>query len=93
MRDGDRFLVVETTEDGAVVSSSPVLHGERPYGIRAHAADVCAVAEGRMPAEHVELSGAFRYFSPREVDDLEAIRQRVLAPLHLLCTPAPETQS
>lgn len=81
---GDRFLVVEPSAGRPVVSAHAERPEGRPYGIRAHWSDLQAVAERRVPIEYIKLSGAFRYFSPLYVDALEAIRERVFAPLDAL---------
>jgi L-ascorbate metabolism protein UlaG (beta-lactamase superfamily) len=79
-------VVAEGRVSATMLMGAPA---RRMYGIRAHWCDLFDVLRGRCPLEHVLLSGAFRYFSPVDVDSLEAIRARVLSPLEALfeCVP------
>ena len=65
----------------------------RPFGIRAHWRDLHRVLKGEIPLEFIELSGAFRYRSPDDGEELESIRSRVLAPLRALVGAAPRFES
>jgi hypothetical protein len=85
--DGPECMTYLSVDRGA--GSFQVRLGEerppsREYGLRLHGADLLALLEGRILLEHITLGGAFRYHSPRVVDDLERIRRRVFGPLHTI---------
>jgi hypothetical protein len=82
--DDMNYLFINRGKEGIQVRLEEELPPSREYGLRLHAADLLALMEGRIHLEHITLGGAFRYHSPRTVDDLELIRGRVFGPLYTI---------
>jgi L-ascorbate metabolism protein UlaG (beta-lactamase superfamily) len=82
--DGMNYLFIDLGTEGLQVRLGVELPPSREYGLRLHAADLLALMEGRIHLEHITLGGAFRYHSPRAIDDLERIRGRVFGPLYTI---------
>lgn len=77
-----KYLSVEQGCDGFRVRLADQRPASREYGLRLHASDLLHLLDGRILLEHITLGGAFRYYSPRVVADLERIRGRVFGPLY-----------
>lgn len=82
--DGMIYLFIDRGTEGLQVCLGAERPPSREYGLRLHAADLLALMERRIHLEHITLGGAFRYHSPRAVDDLERIRGRVFGPLYTI---------
>lgn len=81
-----RVLIAESRGVAILAGTASDL---RRFGMRLNKRDACALLSGRIHAEWIELSGAFRYWSDPEVRDLEAIRDPVLRPFRCLETTEP----
>ena len=79
-----KYLYVDRSGESFWVRLGDERPALREYGIRLHRKDLLHLLHGRILLEHITLGGAFRYHSPREVDDLERIRGRVLGPFYTI---------
>jgi hypothetical protein len=79
-----KYLYVDRSGESFRVRLGDERPALREYGIRLHRKDLLHLLHGRILLEHITLGGAFRYHSPREVDDLERIRGRVLGPFYTI---------
>ena len=82
--DGMKYLYVDRIGEEFQVRLGNKRPPLREYGIRLHRKDLLHLLQGRILLEHITLGGAFRYHSPREVDDLERIRGRILGPFYAI---------